>query len=365
MSDVTVLSAQSYEYSSLVKQYGHFLGSAYAIKVDGSDFAGEHMAINSINVETSVDKADSFSFEIGNAYDYESRSFNWIDSIFRLGKPIQIDLGYFDRVETSFYGYITSIKYEVISDENIRLIVSGMDKTFKMMKGIKSRSFLKKKHSDIVAQLAGEAGVSSQVDTTGTVYEVVEQLGVSDYHFIQILAEKNNYEAFISGNKLFFRKPHTSPSASVTLKWSENMLSFSREDDLADQPGEINVRSWDSQTKKSLVATSSSANSVGSGKNGKAILDSFLSGVKEYYYSEARSQSDLNLEAAAIFNKRAMKLVSGQATSIGIPELRAGTYVQVEGLDPSLNRIYYIISANHAIDENGYITTLTIGGNVV
>ena len=362
MSDVTDLQNAKGSYSSLQSNYGEFRGPAVKFKIDGSEVTS--YPVLHLSLFNSIERADSFNLELSGIYDYTKKAYNGKDK-FKLGKAIDIDLGYVDKFSTVFHGYITSLKYEANGEDDIKLIISGMDKTFKMTKGIKSRSFVKKKHSDIVSTLAGEAGLTPVVDSTTTTYEVIEQIGVTDYNFVQIMAEKNNYEAFVSGNKLYFRKLHKSTSPAVTLAWTEGLLGFSREDDLADQPGEVTVRGWDPQKKEAVVGTCSSTTNVGTGSSGKSLLDQLVGGVKEYYYSEVKSQADAKTQAEAIFSRRAMKLVSARITSVGIPELRAGTYVKIQGLDTDMNDTYYIISARHEIDESGYTTTLTVGSNVV
>lgn len=60
-----------------------------------------------------------------------------------------------------------------------------------------------------------------------------------------------------------------------------------------------------------------------------------------------------------------MNLVTGEATCQGIPEIMAGKYVELAGLGPKLNKVYYITSACHNIDDSGYTTTLILGGNAI
>lgn len=364
MADVTKLQKGTIVYDSLATKYKEFKGPTFTVKIDNQEISSSQMQVTSLSLTTSIERADSFTMEVSGAYDYQAKAFKHSNKL-KLGKEVQILLGYVDKVEIAFHGYITNIKYDAISDDDIRIVVSGMDKTIKMMKGIKSRSFLKKKHSEIISTLATDAGLTAKVDATSTMYEAVEQIGMSDYNFMQSLAEKNNYEAFVSGNELYFRKPHQAASANLTLDWAESIVNFSREDDLVDQPGEITVRGWDPAKKEAVVGTCSSMSAIGSGKSGKSLLDSLVSGVKEYYYSEVKSAVDAKTLAESIFHRRAMRLVSGRITAIGIPELRAGTYVAIKGIDTNLDHTYYIISASHEINENGYVTHMTIGSNVV
>lgn len=365
MADMTVLNKSGSTYDDLSGRYRDFSAPSFKIMIEGSNIAAADMVISSVNVNTSMEKADSFSFTVSNAFDPVTKEFKWLDQYLEVGKKIQIDMGYTDVLQTIFHGYVTSVRYELTSQEQTHLVVSGMDYSFKLMKGIKSRVFLQVKDSDVASQVISGAGLSSKVDSTTITHNMIQQVGVSDYQFLCWLAERNGYEFFVSGEEVHFRKPHQNNSPVVTLTWGRNLLSLCKEDDLSDQLGTVKVRSWDTQTKEPLVGQASSLRKVDSGKDGKTILNELLGNVEDNYVSEARTLNQAELEANAIQSRSAMSLVSGEATCIGIPEVRAGKYVEIGGLGAKLNRIYYITSARHTIDESGYLTNMTIGGNAI
>ena len=58
-----------------------------------------------------------------------------------------------------------------------------------------------------------------------------------------------------------------------------------------------------------------------------------------------------------------MGFVSGNATTIGIPELWSGKVVELLGLGPLFDGCYYIQQATHTIDESGYNTSFTVKRN--
>jgi hypothetical protein len=366
MADYTVLNQQSLTIDSLSKQYSDFIAPSFKIKVGGSNIvAANDMVIAGISVDTSLDKADSFCFTVTNAFNMVKKEFEWLDQYLTIGKEIQIDMGYKDALGTVFNGYITSVRYELTSWDQTCVVVSGMDYSFKLMKGIKSKVFSKVKDSDVASQVISGAGLTAKVDATTVVHDIVQQVGSTDYQFLNWLAERNGYEFFVSGKNVHFRKMHDNKNPVVTLTWGQNLTSLYKEDDLNDQAGVVKVRSWDYKTKQALTGQASTLSKVDSGKDGKTVLGSLLGTVEDNYYSEARTLEQANIEANAIQTRMAMKLVSGEATCIGIPQIRAGNYVKLAGLGSKLNKVYYVTAARHNIDESGYITTLTIGGNVV
>lgn len=359
------LSDKSYNFSELETKYLNFYAPSFIISVDGVDLVKKGASISTVTVDTSIDKADTFSFTVTNAYDAVKQETNF-NKYLKPGKNIEISMGYVDKLETVFNGLITSLAYDFSSDGSPKVTVGGMDLSLKMMKGTKSRSWTKKKHSEVVSAVASSYVSNTKVDNTTVIYDVVEQYRMNDYEFLDDLAKQNHFEFFVAGKTLYFRKPHTNKTPVVIFKWGENLLSFSPEIDIADQVVGIEVRGMDDKDKP-VTAKSGSINVLNPGKKtGKDILTSVCGAdALEHSYTSVGSTEEAQVLADAEMNEKAMKLVSGRGESIGIPEIRAGLYVRLKGLGTSLNQLYYITSATHTINSSGYITAFNIGGNTI
>jgi phage protein D len=365
MSEVTLGSSSS-TFDDLDGKYGNFLVPAFDVSVEGTSLVKEGVGITGITVNTSVEKADSFTFTVSNAFDVKTRAFNWLDTYFTVGKYLKISMGYADKLVTVFDGLTTSVKFDFTPEESPKIVVSGMDRTFLLMKGIKSRSFNDKKHSDVVSTIAGEHSLSvGTVDDTGVLYKIIEQSRASDYQFVSWMARENNFEFFIVGKKLYFRK-YANASPAVTLEWGKTLRSFSLEVDIADQVGGVTVRGWDTAQKKEIVAESGSVSKLGNGTTTgqDAIKKLCGSSTKEYEYDGNVTSNEAGVKkATAILNQRAMQFVSGNGEMIGFPDVRAGRFIKVSQVGGKLSNNYYLTSVSHVIDGSGYVTYFTVGGN--
>ena len=78
-----------------------------------------------------------------------------------------------------------------------------------------------------------------------------------------------------------------------------------------------------------------------------------------------RSQQECNDAAKAHYNNSAMDLVSGSASTIGTPDLRAGQIVQLKGVGLHFDGNYRIEEATHSIGSSGYQTSLNLKRNSV
>ncbi|MCR8633775.1 phage late control D family protein [Paenibacillus radicis (ex Xue et al. 2023)] len=359
------LDSSTYTTDSLAKKYSDFFAPAFEISVDGTKISDE-IAVASLKVENSLQgTADSFSFRVTNAFNLIKRDFVWLDNVFVLGKAVDIKLGYLDKLTLVFQGYITSVVADFSEDDTPSLIVRGMDLSYLMMKGSKSKSWAKKKYSDIVKEIAQAHGAKPQVDDTTTEYITVSQNQIDDYHFIQYLADLVNYDFFVVGKTLYFRKPLTEMTPVVTLEWGTFIRNLSIDMNIADQITEVCVRGWDNKKLEVVEAKATSVTKLGSNsKTGKDIMKAQGSYI-EHVYTNIDSASEAKTHAEALLNKRSMQLVSGQGECVGIPEIRAGRYMKLGGVGTKLNQPYYIIATTHIVDESGYVTRFQLGGNAV
>ncbi len=187
----------------------------------------------------------------------------------------------------------------------------------------------------------------------------------TDYE--KLLAEgydRDSARFFVIEQKLYFKKPTPSASPIVTLMYGKNLRSYSTSVDISNQVGQFIVRGSDPKTREPFQATSQSVNKYGTnGRTGKDIMSALTRQSVETVYSDATSQAEAQTMANALANERAMNLISGEGESIGIPELRAGRNIKLEGLGPKFNQTLLLVSVTHQISNRGYVTQFRTEGN--
>lgn len=357
----------AHSFYDLARKYSHFYGPTVKIKIDGSDLNLAQIPVSAVRVtSTTGPKADSFQFRVENGYNQQDRKFDWIGSTIKAGKAITISLGYVDKFEEVFDGYVTGITLDYPDEGNPSVTVRGMDRSMFLMRGSHSKLWTNKKVSDVVKEIAGNNNLTSQIDDTGTVKKVIEQMQTSDFLFVKQLAQDLNYEFFVVGNKLIFRKRKTSGTPVMTLSYGANLKRFSVDVDISNQISKVIVRGLDPETNQPLSATGQTVNKIGSNpKTGKDIVAPLSSRMVETLYSVSGTQGELQSLANAKLNERAMELVSGEGECVGIPELRAGRFIKLEGLGNSFNQPYFMNQVTHTLDDRGYYTTFQVEGNAV
>jgi phage protein D len=357
----------AYTFNALASKYNHFFAPAFEIKVDGQNLTLQSVPVSSLRVETTTEpKSDSFQFRIENAYDPMKREFKWIGSIIDVGKTITIKLGYKDKLEEVFDGYITGLSMDYPNEGQPSVTVRGMDRSMFLMRSVKSRVWHNKKVSDVVKEIGGLHSLSLKVDDTGTPKPTIEQMRTSDFLFLKQLAKDVHHDFFIVGQKLYFRKQNPSASPIVTLSYGQNLASFSCDVDISAQISKVVVRGLDPKTRAAIEGTSSTIGKIGSNsKTGKDIISALSSNAVENVYSVVNSQAEAQALANAMLNERAMGLVTGEGECVGIPEMRAGRFVKLAGLGPRFNQPFSMSGVTHNFDNNGYFTTFKVEGNAI
>lgn len=361
------------EFAALANDYGNFYAPAFAIEIAGENIVGQGVEVTNLSMDNVLNEADHFSFTVNNAFDAGKKELKWLDQLFTVGTKIKLKMGYADRQRLMLVGLITSVTARFPSGGHPQLEVSGYDLSYRLIKGMESRSWEKITHSEIARRLAGEHYLGSLIDDTRIPYpSVYKPDGKSDYHFLRDLAEKNYFDFYVDNETLcFLTRNKKRKEPIMTLEWGYNLLSFSPEINLANQVMEVELRGWDPQTKKEFVGRAKIDEELGRDcddrrKSGADLVQGiFHKAVVEYVARPVFSQEEANRLAKSILNKRGEELVTGSGETIGIPEIVAGKYIQLAGLGKKFCKVYFIDKSNHTISSSGYRTTFHIKENKI
>ena len=96
------------------------------------------------------------------------------------------------------------------------------------------------------------------------------------------------------------------------------------------------------------------------GPAGSADIESAVGGIEAVIKPESVETIEAATSAAdAHLRELAANLITASGTSIGLPELRAGTTVTVEGMGARFDGTYRLTKATHAIGGSGYTTSFS------
>lgn len=335
------------------------------IKVDGTDVEPALMLnLKSVVVESALGYPDTVSISfIDSEVEHTDNSLNK----FKPGKAIKVSFKYGEdeREVTVFDGEITTISPEFGEDYSATLVISGYDKRHRLMRGTKSKAYLNVKDSDIVSQIAGQYGLSARVEATTIVHEHVFQDNLTDMAFLEELARRNGYQVYVSGRDLHFKKPTTS-SATIDLKWGEDLVSFYPRLSAARQVDEVLVRGWDSTANRAIegkATTSNTAPSIGFPQKGSALAKSAFGAAKHIEVRQpVISQSHADKLAQAILDEVNAEFIEAEGLAIGNAGIISGASVKIANVGTQFGGTYKVTNAKHFLSKGLYETEFRVEG---
>lgn len=337
------------------------LTSDVSIKLDGTDVDQAVMAnLSALIVDQHSHLPDMFTIRL---LDPELELLD--NGPFNLTKKVEIaaKTGKGKQV-TLIKGEITALEPEFGEGMIGELVVRGYDESHKMYRETKTRTFLNVKDSDLADQIAKEAKLKAEVETTSTVYEHLFQHNQSDLAFLMQRAWRIGFECFVDDGKLWFRKPPTN-EAKVTLTWGGDLLSFYPRITLAEQVDEVLVKGWDVEKKAAIVGQAEKGKlypKIKEDKDGAKWAKSFGKGKLVIVDQPVISQAEANILATARLNELSGAFIDAEGTAFRRPDVKAGHMITLEALGKRLSGSYLVTSATHTYTATGFTTTFAVRG---
>lgn len=335
--------------------------SQIRVFIGGSELtAAQYGQMQEVVVDQSTSLPDMFTIS------FRDRQGELIDdNTFRLGRTVEIEAGeHGESLSTIFEGEITAIEPRFRAGMLLDMVVRGYDKTHRMYRQVKSRTFENTSDDMIAKKIAGEQGLTPQTDDTKGVYDHVYQHNQTDMAFLMERAWRIGFECFASEGKLYFRKPPADASESATLTYGEDLTSFEPVMTAAEQVDEVLVHGWDFKSKQTIVgkAIAGQLYTTTDQGDGKTQAEPFGEGKKVIVNQPVFSQAEADALAQARLNEISGAFIQATGTAFRRADIRAGTTIKLEGLGERFSGKYFVSSAKHIYFEGGYETDFEVRG---
>jgi uncharacterized protein involved in type VI secretion and phage assembly len=344
-----------------------------SVKVNGAPLdQGLMDFVEKIEVRTAVGLPDMATVRLG---DPEGVMVGNADST-KTGLPAKPPFEIADEIEISLgdpvaHQPVIVFKGEVVALETefdtsaATIAVRAYDRSHRLQRGRKSRTFLGQTSSDVVRSVVADAGITqSDIETTTTVHDFLQQSMESDWDLCQRLAASENMEFGYdsTGNKAFLRKERKAQGATPEIKWRENLLSFKPRLTTVQQPTRVVVRSYDPATKQELVGTATSANGL------PPALAAQRDKAKKFGEAEllvsdrvANTQGEVQQIAQGTMDHLASGFFEADGVTTGNPHLRAGGKVKIAEVG-RFNGEYSLTSVVQSYGHGNFKSRFVISG---
>jgi len=336
-----------------------YLAPSFKVEINGSGLAADiSRQIQQVSVTGERNSMDHFSLTVANPYPEMRWTHNEKDvRLFHVGNTVTIMIGYVGEEQPMISGEITLVTAQFPESGTPSLAVQGHTRLHRLDRSSRTRTFQSLTDKQIVEQIAGEYGLTPQVEETGetrTVHPSVVQQNQTDLRFLLERANRIHFELRVEDKTLIFRPAHYTDSPIAFFEWGKSLRSFSPRLSTQGKVNSVTVRGYDPKTKKEIVGrfTSPSAG----GQSGPEVTEqAFGSGEEVRERTPVRSQEEADQLAQAIWNDRTRRFLTGSGTMIGLPTLRVGQVIELRGLG-LFNGKYRLTTVNHTLDSGGYST---------
>lgn len=334
----------------------------FKILIEGSEISSAYQVKN-ISVEKEINRIPfaQIVFIDGNAASQDFELSN--EDLLIPGKNIEIKAGYHSDDETIFKGII--IKHSIkIRENNSVLIVECRDETVKMTIGRKSNFYYESKDSDIIEEIIGKYSLESDIESTSFTNKEMVQYRASDWDFIMTRAQINGQICTVDDGKITISKPNLSQDAIETVAFGATLLDFDAEIDARNQFNTITAYGWNPSEQEIVEAE---ATDPAISLNGN-ISVSDLAEIINLENLELKSGGNYNSaalqnwsDAKSLFQQ--LSKTRGRVKFQGIPTVKPGTMLKLEGVGDRFNGKIFISAVRHEIVDGNWTVDAEFGMN--
>ncbi|TCI93209.1 type VI secretion system tip protein VgrG [Tenacibaculum sp. M341] len=329
----------------------------FKVLVDGKEIT----AVKNIVVEKEINRIPYAQIIIvdGSASEQKFNLSN--EGLLIPGKEVEITSGYYSNEETIFKGIV--VKHNIkVRDNSSYLVVECMDESVKLTLGKKSAFFYDSTDSDVIETLLSNNGLSGEVEATTTTHAELIQYRTSDWDFMLTRAQANGKLCFIDDGEITIAKPDASGEEVETVSYGQTIHEFDGEIDARDQFSTITSYSWNPTDQELIEAE---AQDPGVALNGD-LSSSDLADVFQIENVELRHGGNLTQDelqewsnAKALYQQLAK--TRGRVKFQGIPSVKPGVCLNLEGISNRFNGKIYISGVRHEITEGNWLVDAQFG----
>ena len=326
--------------------------------------------ILSVTYKDSVQDIDSYEIAINN-WDAGTRTFKYSDlRLFDPGQRVELRMGYVGALRTMLKGEITSLRPSFPAGAASTLAVSGLNVLHRFRTQQESRTYVDLTDSQIAEQIAQRLKV--RIDTVSAPDEprftFLIQDNQYDLIFLMERARRAGYdivvEERVSGSTaetvLVYRPSTTVHHPTYRLTYGKSLIEFQPELTTANQVGKVTVRGWDEVRKQPIVYTATrdelAVKGVGA-RGGQGAIDKSIEQKAEIVATKpVESEAEARKLAKEILTGIAKEMVKGTGSVPGLPDVRSGTVLDIDGVGERFSGRYFVASTTHSIGDSGYTT---------
>lgn len=283
-------------------------------------------------------------------------------STFVPGAEIEIKLGYESKDVSVFKGVVVKQLVRIDEHDGSKLQIICKDKALKLTINRKNNIYTDTTDSEIISNIASNAGLSADVTSTTTELKEVVQFNTSDWDFISTRAEVNGLTVVTDSGKLLVKSPDVSSEPALQVSFGYDMLEFDGELDATNQYSEVQGNSWDQATQAVINATANEPTVNEQGNiTGSKLAEVLGTETRNLISSTAVGSDSIQNWADATLLKSRLSRFKGTVLFQGSSLAKVNSTIKLVGMGKRFDGNAYIGGVTHTIADGRWTTEVKLG----
>lgn len=326
--------------------------------------------ITQVVYSDNVERIDTYTLTLNN-WDADKLEFKYSDgNEFLPGTELEVWAGYYgpDPLRRMITGPITSVRPSFPASGPPTIAVEGQNLLYELQGEKRSVAYRDMTDSEIAQAIGRRLQITVRTDPVAKAleerYEYVFQTpAVPSILFLFERARRIGYDLYVAeegGDRYLYFGPSVNVRrVTYRLVYGQSLIDFDPDLNTTDQVSEVEARSWDNRNKQ-LISHTARRDDVGlRGLDAAAErqLKQAIGDVREIIADapvetpqEARTLSTETLE------RNVKEMLTGRGSTVGLPDLVAGSVIEIDGLGVRFSGRYFVTSTTHTIGDSGYTT---------
>ncbi len=278
------------------------------------------------------------------------------------GKKLEIHIGDGEAEGRVFSGRVMALEAHYPQGSIPRLLVMAEDRLQDLRMIRRTRSWEQVDDRQVIADIASDHGLRSDIDIDGPRYEVLAQVNQSDLAFARERARAVDAHVWVEDDTLHAKSYSRRQSGELMLTYGQRLRQFSVSADLAGQFTRLVVSGWDVAGKQGVMARADDlvlGSEIGAGQLSgvTALRRAFGERQQQVVHQSPANTEQAQALADAHMKRVARSFVRGSGVAEGDARIRVGAKLELDGLGEPFNGIYDVSEVRHQFNaEDGYET---------
>jgi phage protein D len=283
-------------------------------------------------------------------------------SVIDFGKKVKVVLGAAPAAHTVFTGHISALEADFREGGDPEVVFFAEDKLMQLRMTHRLKTYENVSDADIASAIAGEYGLTPEVDAEGPTYDLVQQWNMSDLAFLRERARKIQAEVWVEDETLYFKSRGKRTATELTLVQGNHLIAVRARADLAHQRTKVKLSGYDASQRDRIeeeAGEDAIQAEVSGGVTGPALLQRAFGERVSHRVREAPLKSTEATDwVRAEMLRRARAFVAISGTTRGSADMVVSSKLTLERTGhPFEGGGYYVTRVCHTYDlQNGFRT---------